>query len=256
MTLTKTVSIDDAALPIIAEMEWTEEGTTVLGKLTCGQLDRSMYEAVNRALTALGGKWNRSKAAHVFKTDPRPQIVELLDTGALVVERDGYFPTPHEIGVKMALMADLPAGCVVLEPSAGTGELAEAILEVQPTAQVICGERNPRRVDVLKRKGLDARAWDFMEHIIKVSRIIQNPPFENLQDAAHVIHAFNCLTPGGVLVSVTSESSWFRSDGLACQFRHLLSKHTHEVVDLEPGAFKSSGTGVKTRIVKITKEVQ
>jgi hypothetical protein len=28
-------------------------------KLTCGQLDRKTYEAVNKVLVDLGGKWNR-----------------------------------------------------------------------------------------------------------------------------------------------------------------------------------------------------
>ena len=54
--LVKTVKITDEALPIIAAMEWEwENDNLVIGRLTCGQLDRPLYLAVNKGLDALGG---------------------------------------------------------------------------------------------------------------------------------------------------------------------------------------------------------
>jgi len=53
--LVKTVKITDEALPIIAAMEWEwENDNLVIGRLTCGQLDRPLYLAVNKGLDALG----------------------------------------------------------------------------------------------------------------------------------------------------------------------------------------------------------
>lgn len=249
--LTKEVKIDDVALPIIGAMDWREEGASVVGTLTCGQLDRPTYLAVNKGLDALGGKWNRKLAGHVFSTDPRPQIQELLESGIVEVERDGYFVTPREIGVMMAEMAELEPGLFVLEPSAGTGDLVRAILEVEPGIQVTCIEKNAQRAQVVQSQGHSCACGDFLSMDVEAERIIQNPPFELLQDIDHVRHAYECLLPGGRLVSVMSESPFFRSDHKAVDFRTWLETLNHEVIELEADAFRESGTGVKTRIVKV-----
>lgn len=254
MTRTKTINLSDDVLNIIASMEWRYRGNTVVGELACGQLDRSLYEAVDKALKALGGKWNRSAGGHVFMVDPRPQVYDTLASGTLTVERDGYFPTPPYIGRWMAETAWIKHGMVVLEPSAGTGELARAILDVAPDITLVCGEKNAQRVEILKREGFDARQWDFLSDCtVHYPRIIQNPPFEQLQDVDHVRHAFDCLEPGGILVSVMSESAFFRSDRKAVEFREWLDGLDHNFIYLGPGAFASSGTGVRARIVKIVK---
>ena len=252
MVLTKVLQFDDDVLTVIDGMTWEQHGASFAGMIQ-GQLDRSLYVKVNKALAAMGGKWNRKRGAHIFKTDPRPEIDGLLDTGSLTVERDGYFPTPAPIGEAMARMATLKPGCVVLEPSAGTGELAEAILGVEPTALVICGEKNAARVDVLRAKGLDARQWDFLQYEGQHRYIIQNPPFEESQDIAHVLHAYDCLKPGGVLVSVMGEGAFFREDRKAQVFRQWLDTVRHDIVNLQAGAFHSSGTDIKARIVRIVR---
>jgi len=252
MGLTKKLTFDDNVLDVVRGMEWQPHGHGMSATIT-RQLDRTLYLKVKKAIEAMGGKWVRKEQAHIFPTDPRPQVEGLLENGELTVTRDGYFPTPYSIGTKMARLAELEPGCVVLEPSAGTGELAQAILEIEPTAQVVCGEKDAQRVEVLKSKGLDARQWDFLEYDGRHKYIIQNPPFEELQDIDHVLHAYECLVPGGVLVSVISESPFFRTDEKAEVFRRWLADMQHQVVDLERGAFSESGTGVKARIVVIKK---
>jgi hypothetical protein len=251
--LTKTLHFEDDVLDVIRAMTWEQRDGAFAGVITA-QLDRALYVRTNKALAAMGGKWDRRAKAHLFPTDPRPHVTGLLEDGELVVEKDGYFVTPHEIGVTMALMAELIPGRVVLEPSAGTGELAEAILDTDPTQNIICGEKNADRVDTLLRKGFHAKQWDFLAEDVRFERIVQNPPFEKMQDVDHVLHAYDCLTPGGILVSVMSESPFFRNDEKAVSFRCWLDLVEHEVVSLEAGAFQSSGTGVKTRIVKIRKD--
>ena len=250
MSLTKTLQFDDDVLTVIDGMTWGQHGVSFTGTIQ-DQLARELYVKVNKALTAMGGKWNRTAGAHLFPTDPRPHVDGLLDSGALTVERDGYFSTPHDIGLQMADLACLARDCIVLEPSAGTGELAEAILEAEPTCRVWCGEKNPDRVAVLKSKGFTAWKWDFLTRHDHHDRIIQNPPFENLQDIDHVLHAYDCLTPGGVLVSVMSEGAFFREDRKAQVFRQWIDTVQHDIVDLQVGAFRSSGTDIKTRIVRI-----
>jgi len=252
MTLTKTLTFDQPIIDIIATMEWTEQGGKLTGKLTCGQLDRKTYVAVNKALEAMGGKWDRKAQAHLFPTDPRPQVAGLLDNNTVTVEKDGYFPTPEPVALQMALLANLSRNHSILEPSAGTGELADVILRAEPLCDVYVIEKNEQRVKVLEGKGYNVIGRDFFEHNSLWYRIIQNPPFEDFQDIAHVRHAYECLAPGGRLVSVMSEGTFFRN-GPAAEFREWLDELGGYVVDLPANAFKSSGTGVKTRLVVIDK---
>ena len=45
------------------------------GRITSGQLDRSLYEEVNEVLVRLGGKWKGGRTkAHLFPYDPRPLV--------------------------------------------------------------------------------------------------------------------------------------------------------------------------------------
>ena len=260
MTLTKTINIDDDALEVIGAMDWEEDGNTVIGKIAGGQLERKLYLSVNKGLDALGGKWNRSKQGHVFKVDPRQRIHDMLNTGTVIVARDGYFPTPLEIGRRMAEYAYLNDGEFVLEPSAGTGELAQAILEVNPNVNLFCVELNEERRQVLVDKGLSlypSIANDFLKvwaDGTDFSKIIMNPPFENMQDINHVRHAYLLLAPGGILVSVMSNSPFFREDQKAKDFRDWLDTVPHKVYHLPEGAFKESGTMIATNIVTILKE--
>jgi len=81
--------------------------------------------------------------------------------------------------------------------------------------------------------------------------IIMNPPFEHAQDIQHVQHAYQFLAEGGTLVSIMSEGTFFREN--AQDFRGWLNELSGYDEDLPAGAFKESGTNVKTRIVVINK---
>ena len=88
MSLTKQVKFDDEVLNLLRELQWDSDGKRAV---ITQQLDRSTYDRVNKALTLLGGKWNRSKGGHVFEIDPRPKVEGLLDAGASIHLPDGAF---------------------------------------------------------------------------------------------------------------------------------------------------------------------
>ena len=83
--LTKTLRFESNVLDILRAMEWQNDGR--LGIITGGQLDRALYVKVNKALEAMGGKWNRKAGGHIFSEDPRPQVEGLLETNSLTVNR-------------------------------------------------------------------------------------------------------------------------------------------------------------------------
>ena len=87
-------------------------------------------------------------------------------------------------------------------------------------------------------------------------KVVMNPPFTKQQDIEHIEHAFKFLKPGGTLVGITSEGTFFRENKKAQHFRQLLKQNMGESIKLEDGAFKKSGTMVRTRIVKLKKSLK
>lgn len=164
----------------------------------------------------------------------------------------GYFPTPAAVVAQMIEAADLPRGCVILEPEAGSGGILDPVRESDPSAQFVVFERHNTLREILTAKGYQLAGADFMEsEPFKVARVLMNPPFENGQDMAHVMRAFSHLEPGGRLVAIMSPGPFFRSDAKATAFRAWFDSHGGEKVDLPAGAFKESGTGVGTVLVTI-----
>ncbi len=169
---------------------------------------------------------------------------------------DGFFPTPPELIGRMLELAQIEPGMKVLEPSAGKGDIAEA-LEAEG-ASVVCCERNYNLIEILCAKGLVANRGDFMEQqaIPNYDRVVMNPPFEHGQDADHVRHAFTFLKPGGRLVAIVSNGLFFRQDKKAHGFREWLSVHNAYVEDNDPEAFKNGfvQTGVATKTICVERQ--
>jgi len=115
---------------------------------------------------------------------------------------DGFFPTPEGLAAEVVARAGIVAGDVVLEPSAGLGHLAEAITEAHPDNMLVCIEINTSLAEALKLKGFDVVNTDFLESSGSYDKIVVNPPFENLQDIDHVLHAWSLLKSGGRIVAI------------------------------------------------------
>lgn len=167
----------------------------------------------------------------------------------------GFFPTPPDIVELILEHAAIEPGMKVLEPSAGKGNIVDAVRDSCPEVDLTCIECNSALAEILRLKGHNVINGDFLEHKGEYDRIVMNPPFENLQDIDHVMHAYSLLKEGGILVSIMSESPFFRQDNKAVEFREWLDCLDGVSERLESGAFKNSerSTGVNTRIVYITK---
>lgn len=179
----------------------------------------------------------------------------------------GFFPTPPAVIETMLLRADLKPGQTVLEPSAGIGSIADAILDHAKTWQsgavidLLCCEIRHSLRAILTAKGHALTAEeDFLEVPADVAfdRIIMNPPFERLQDAAHVRHAYDCLAPGGRLVSLMSHSAFINDQRKAVEFREWLAELDSHYDVLPEGCFKGiqafRQTGVRVIMVTIDKQ--
>jgi len=97
---------------------------------------------------------------------------------------------------------------------------------------------------------------DFLKHNGKTySKIIANPPFTKNQDIDHLKEMYKSLSRGGRLVCITSESWVNGSQKKEVEFKNWLDEIEAEVIDIEKGAFKESGTAVGGKIVIINKEL-
>ncbi len=186
----------------------------------------------------------------------KEQKIRTAEQALLGTKIPGYFPTPKATAEKLVEMADIQPSMSVLEPSAGKGNIADVIKEQVPDADLKTIEWQTSLSDILKMKGYDVIGNDFLEHQGQYDRIVMNPPFERFQDVDHVRHAYDQLKPGGKLVSIMSESPFFRSDKKAVEFREWLESvgGTSEKLPEKPFAEKSErATGVSGRIVTIDK---
>lgn len=168
----------------------------------------------------------------------------------------GYFPTPRELADEVAEDLELAPGLRVLEPSAGKGDLAAAMLRAEPEIDLKVIERSETLRRVLELRGLELVDRDFLEHRGRYDRIGMNPPFEENQDSRHVRHAYDLLEPGGVLVAIMSAGTFHRQGRVEREFRDWLARVGGTVRDNDPDAFEKSDrpTSTPTVTVKIRKD--
>ncbi len=170
---------------------------------------------------------------------------------------EGFFPTPKPLIDKMLDVAGIEPGHSVLEPSAGKGDILDAVREREPEAQTEAIEPVGDLRSIIEAKGHKLAANDFLSHKGQYDRIVMNPPFEKGADIDHVRHAYDQLKPGGRLVAIMSEGPFSRSDKKAEEFRNWLDANGGEHEQNPEGSFAGGDafrqTGVQTRLVTINK---
>lgn len=175
---------------------------------------------------------------------------------------EGFFPTPPDVAARMLELADIRPGHSVLEPSAGTGDLADVIQDAFPVVgglspiSLTCCEICPTLAEVCAARHATIQGDFFSEFkpgVNSFDRIVMNPPFERGQEIEHVRHAFALLRPGGRIVSVMSPGPFFRSDRRSEEFGEWFDEAGGDKYELPAGSFKQSGTGIRTVLVVIDK---
>jgi predicted RNA methylase len=247
------MKVSDTVLNVLANAQM--DGARLV--LT-GQLDRKLYQQTNAVLEAAGGKWDRKAKAHVFPVDAADAMEQIVQTGEVTLIRTiqqdfGYFPTPPAVVARLIALADIEPDMAVLEPSAGQGAIANAVADLG--AVVDCYELLRENYLVLtgNLKLRHVRPFDFLAQEPEASydRVVMNPPFAKQADIHHVNHALKFLKTGGLLVSVMSAGVTFRDNKLTQDFRDLIRARGGDIEALPDGAFKESGTGVRTVVVTI-----
>lgn len=219
------------------------------------QMERALYEKVNRLLVAMGGKWDKKLGGHVFNVAPTELLDSVLLSGKVSKpETFGYVPTPKTLGEPVVDLAEIEDGMTVLEPEAGSANLADIVAEKTCKANIVCYELQEANVQILKSKGYTVYQGDFLtfEPEVLYDRVIMNPPFERQQDILHVQHAWQFVKPGGRLVGIMSTGFTFRANKLSTEFREFVEANGY-YRENPAGSFKPSGTSVNTVTVVLYK---
>jgi hypothetical protein len=192
------------------------------------------------------------------KEDPRTIQLRELETALIGTKIEGFFPTPIDVVNQLLDLAEITSNdLTILEPSGGKGDIADVIADQFPNNSLSVCEINQTLRAILELKGYNLLTErDFLKISKKFDRIIMNPPFETNQDIVHVRHAYSLLNPGGIVVSIMGEGTFFRESKTEVDFRDWLQSQDSAIIDLPAGAFAKPSvrpTQVKTRIVVLKK---
>lgn len=255
----KQVTISPEVRDVLQRGAWADEGTF---HLPDGQLERPLYEATDKVLRALGGKWDRKARGHRFGADQRQALEDALNSGVAVDQKRTLeqFFTPADLAGRLVGMLEISEGVHVLEPSAGNGRLIWEALARGATVTAVEID-NSLCAELAKVPGHHGDLFIFLGDFLEwtpvsprpIDAVLMNPPFGRGADMAHVTHALGFLRPGGVLASIMSPHWTFASDRQAQEFRGLMNDHSHDWTPLPEGSFRASDTGVNTGILTIRK---
>lgn len=234
-------------------------------KLPDVQLERKLYMEVANALALIGGKWKGNKVmGFVFQTDPTELLQQIAGGEKRNLQKEyQYFSTPAKLGIQMAQLADIKSGESILEPEAGQGALIDQILKFSDsTNEIYFIEMMPTNVLILEKKYSGKENLYFIRPVdddflnyqgSTFDKIIANPPFAKNQDIDHIYKMYECLKPGGRIVTIASLHWQFAKEQKCLKFREWLDYLNAETIKVDAGEFKESGTNIATCILVIDK---
>lgn len=181
---------------------------------------KELVQLITREYEATGGTLTGEQRAH------RIGILTKLVFESQIYE---FYPTPKDIIEEMLLpAADIQPGATVLEPSAGTGNIASAIRETYPDATLHVIEYNDILREILQLQSYHVVGTDTMAYTgQQYDRIVMNPPFDMGIDIVHVSHCYeHLLKPGGRLVAIMSKRAYTDKHAYdSVKFARFVDKH-------------------------------
>lgn len=177
------------------------------------------------------------------------QMKAQLKTGMRIISAPQLFPSPIELAERMVYLAHPGDDHKILEPSAGTGRLLDAIFSNGiETEQVEAVEIEYHLIQPLRDKhpGLTVHHDNFltMAPEPRFDRILMNPPFKNGADILHIKHAYSFLAPGGRLIAICAGGP---------RQKQAFEECATFWEDLPDGTFKDEGTNVRTALLILEK---
>ena len=169
-----------------------------------------------------------------------------------------FYPTPPEVAATMLDPLDL-RGRIVVEPSAGSGNLVQAAL-ARGAEEVLCCEPEPKLRAILAAitgSRLISNDWLAVtaDQISHIDAIVMNPPFS--ADERHILHAWAIAPPGCEIVALANWNSISgHCRGLQLQLAKLIEAYGSSECLGEVFADAERPTRVSVGLVRLTKPGQ
>jgi phospholipid N-methyltransferase len=224
------------------------------------QLERKLYQDVAKHLQLIGGTWNRKEQGFIFNEDPTSLLTQISNGTKRDIKKEyQFFGTPYSLADEMVNHLEIEEYDLILEPSAGQGSLIKAIQRQYPAQLVHYCELMPLNRTFLERL---TNVQYITDNFLKLSRskvtmgvfdkIIANPPFSKNQDIDHIRQMWDCLKPGGRIVTISSTHWKYSQNKKEMAFREWLGE-TGTIYTIEAGTFQESGTNIQTCLLIIDK---
>jgi predicted RNA methylase len=190
-----------------------------------------------------------TEASKPTKQDEQGELIaamrDSLRQGVKVVTVPQLFPTPEPLAARMIELANIEDGQRVLEPSAGTARILDALHKNGAAVAVVAVEINTHLAGMIRNRfpAVEAVCADFKEAAVlglgQFDRVLMNPPFANAEDIEHITLAHSMLKPGGEVVAICANGPRQNE-----KLRPLVEASGGTWEPLPPDTFRVSGTGV------------
>jgi hypothetical protein len=149
----------------------------------------------------------------------------------------------------LGVVQEMLHGCVfdlydsILEPSAGSGDLIEGILQLKPFHQLNlnldCIELNKELREQLRAKGYNVVGEDFLKFNSKkrYDYVIACPTFKDNIDVEHIMHMYRFVKIGGHVISLTSPHWTVKNSTRQVAFREWLKDKHYQLRMLPDNSF-------------------
>jgi predicted RNA methylase len=245
-------SAEDTVESVLRDSKCNEYDT----RLILPKYKISNYEQVKKLLVKAGGKYGRG--GFTFANGNASKVKEALINGEDVNPKKKFqqFYTPKSLADNMrSIVLNHLQGVEspkFLDPSAGCGALIDGLENVTAV------EIDPNNVKYLENNfDIEIYEGDFLKYhpndLGLFDAVIMNPPFTKSQDVKHILHAYEFLKDGGILVAISSVS-WTNSQfKINMFFKDWLRDCNADVSDIDAKTFKDSGTNITTKLLVIKK---
>lgn len=167
-------------------------------KLPQVQFNKKSYAEAKKWIEEAGGSWQGGKVQGFTFPFNAERVFSILREGKRCnLQQDfQFFATPPEVADWLVMLAGgVHEDEKVLEPSAGTGSIIDAIHRSCPDVIVDCYELMPENKEILAKKdNIRILGDDFTKcDVAQYDKIIANPPFSKNQDIRHVRRMYECV---------------------------------------------------------------
>lgn len=149
-----------------------------------------------------------------------------------------FYPTPANLVRMMVDCVDWSRVRMMLEPSAGKGDILDGVKAAGHHCAMECAEIDPDLREVLRGKKYLVAAEDFLswDAQTRYDLIMMNPPFQNGE--YHLLHALDLMQHGGQIVCLLNAATLNNAESPARRdLMQRLEKYKAEIQTI-PDAFK------------------